>query len=100
MAEMTIKMNAFEPLAMDEMMAVDGGARNGTRAERRAAAAISRQYAPTATQVAKAATIGAGVCMMASGGFAMAGAVYATEKLVAGTAIMLGAATAGAGLGM
>lgn len=25
MAEMTLKMNAFEPLAMDEMMAVDGG---------------------------------------------------------------------------
>ena len=27
MAEMTLKMNAFEPLAMDEMMAVDGGRR-------------------------------------------------------------------------
>ena len=27
MTEMALKMNAFEPLTMDEMMAVDGGGR-------------------------------------------------------------------------
>ena len=81
-------------------MAVDGGARNGTTAERRAAAAISSQYAPTAAQVAKAATIGASVYLIVSGGCAVAAATAVTGKLVGGATIAVGVATVGSGVNM
>ena len=41
MAEMTLKMNAFEPLAMDEVMAVDGGLCYGSLYWRGACRAIA-----------------------------------------------------------
>lgn len=96
MAEMALKMNAFDPLTMDEMMAVDGGGRS--RAARSAAARVARANRPTAAQVAKAATIGAGICMVGSGICTVVGAATVTAYCIGGSQIAVGIVGIGAGI--